>query len=658
MLTRKILLQVTFAVMLCPLMAQQSITSPDGNINTIINTSRQLSIAVFFQDQPLLLPSPINMVIGQKIALGNDLRIAKISRRTVNETIISPVPEKRITIRDEYNELTIRFRQPFSLICRVYNDGLAYRFVTRFKDTIIVQNEVANFTFPPGSSLYYPEVEKRADADSFHTSFESVYQYRPIDSIANNTLFFNPVMVVSPGDRPKMVITESDIEDYPGMFHRGNESNHLQAAFARYPLKETINESEYPQYLVTERAPYIAKTFGSRAFPWRVLAIGVRDADLPGNDIVYRLAAPSRVKDVSWIRPGKGTDEWIIGINLFNVPFKAGINTATYKYYIDFAKRFGFDRIMLDAGWSDYKDLFKINPNIDMDELSAYAAANGVKLSLWTLALTLHRQLDSALLQFKKWGVDYIMTDFMDRDDQRMVNFYYQMAEACARKQIMIMFHGAYKPAGFNRTFPNAITREGVLGAEWNIWSSKATPGHDLLLPFIRMVGGPMDYEPGLLDNATREQFRPISEKVMSMGTRCHQLAMFVVYDNPMQIFSGNPSQGWKEPAFMSLLGSIPSTWDETVIPHGEAGEFIITVRKKGDDWYIGGITNWKERALSLALDFLPPGSYDYTICRDGINANRYPADYIIEKGILTNRFTIPVTMAAGGGYLMVLKKK
>ena len=653
---RTILLPFLLIAFTASSFAQSKLASPNGRITVEITLGKELNYSIQYQGKTILLPSPIDLQLVNHISLAANLKTKKITKRSVTDSILPPVREKRKIIQDRYNELTIRFQQPFSLVFRVYDDGVAYRLKSHFPDSIIIKHEVARFNFPEPGRLYYPEVDKRADADSFHTSFESVYQAGPVDSISPSSLFFNPVLF-APSSGPKIVITESDIEDYPGMFHRGTRSNSLMGVFAPYPLKETMNESEFPQLIVTKRAPYICSTVGTRVFPWRVIAIAEKDTELPGNDIVYRLAAPSRVPDPSWIQPGKGTDEWIIGINLFNIPFKAGLNTATYKYYIDFAKKFGFDRIMLDAGWSDYKDLFKIHPDIDMEELANYAKEQKIRLSLWTLALTLDRQLDSALPKFKQWGVDYIMTDFMDRDDQKMVNFYYRIAEACAKHKMMIMFHGAYKPAGFTRTYPNALTREGVLGSEFNIWSNKADPGHNLLIPFIRMVGGPMDYEPGLLDNATKQQFRPISEKVMSMGTRCHQLAMFVLYDNPMQIFSGNPSQGLLEPEFMQLLGTIPTTWDETIALEGKLGEYLITARKKGDDWFIGGMTNWDKRSLDISLSFLPAGEYSYTQCEDGINADRYPSDYILTDGTKNKNSSIQLNMAPGGGYLLHLKK-
>jgi alpha-glucosidase len=293
-----------------------------------------------------------------------------------------------------------------------------------------------------------------------------------------------------------------------------------------------------------------------------------------------------------------------------------------------------------------------------MDEIARYAKQQGVKLSMWTLAITLERQLEPALEQFNKWGVDFIMTDFMDRDDQKMVNFYFTMAEAAARHKIMIMFHGAFKGAGFTRTWPNALTREAVLGSEYNIWSDKATPEHDLLLPFIRMTGGPMDYEPGILDNATEKTFRPIGEKVMSMGTRCHQAAMFVVYESPITIFSGNPSQGLLEPRFMELLGSIPTVWDTTIVIDGKLGDYIITARKKGSDWFVGAMSDWTARELSIDLSFLDTGNYTAEICEDGINADRYASDYVIRQETVISKTRVPIKMAPGGGFLMRLTKQ
>ncbi len=632
---------------------QTIVSSPDKTVSVTVTGGAKLLLSARHGNHVVLEPSQIGLELA---AVREDWSFRRTSIQEVDELILSPVPEKRKRIADHYRELTIQFRSRFSLQVRVYNDGFAYRFVTSIKDSITVTNELARYAIPGNTYCHGSYVRKRADADIFHTAFEEPYLAAATDSIGNDKLFFSPLLIsFSRGHR--MVVTESDLEDYPGMFLRFGNDRILEGVNAPFPLAVRMTDGEFPQEVVTQRASYIARTRGTRTFPWRVFLLSEKDSDLPGNDLVYRLGSPSRIKDTSWIRPGKGTDEWIIGINLFNVPFKAGVNTATYKYYIDFAKRFGFERIMMDAGWSDYKDLFSINPDIDMETISAYAKQQGVSLSMWTLASTLDRQLEPALEQFKKWGVDFIMTDFMDRDDQKMVNFYHRIAEACARKEIMIMFHGGFKPAGFSRTWPNAVTREGVLGSEYNIWSDKATPNHDLLLPFIRMTAGPMDYEPGLLDNATKETFRPIGGKVMSMGTRMHQAAMFIVYESPIQLFSGNPSQGLLEPDFMKLIGSIPTVWDETIVRDARLGEYIITARKRGEDWYIAGMTNWTARTVSVSFDFLDDLQYSAIVATDGVNADRYASDYHIERKQIDRASRLDISMAPGGGFVIVLSK-
>lgn len=633
------------------------LSSPDQKITIRVFAGTALNYDVLADEKVLISNGVIDMQLYGEVFLSGHLAIKSTNTKTVNETIVAQIPVSRKNIPNHYNELTIQFKNNFSVIFRAYNDGVAYRIATSFKDPITVVNETATFNFNPGAHAWAPVIQKRPDQDVYHTSFEELYPYRLLDSFSKNDFMYSPVLL-NTADDMKVAITESDMDDYPGMFLKGSGSNTLTGAFAAYPNQEKVVEGDYPQKVVTERAEYIAKTKGTRNFPWRVMLIARADKELPTNDLVYRLASPTKIADASWIHPGKCTDEWIIDINLFNVPFKSGINTATYKYYIDFVKRFGFDRIMMDAGWSNTKDLFDINPNLNMDTLAAYAKERGVKLSMWTLAMTLDKQLDSALKQFQQWGVDFIMTDFIDRDDQPAVNFHTRIAQACADAKIMIMFHGSYPPKGFNRTWPNCITKEAVLGSEYNAWSDKPTATHNVTLPFTRMLAGPLDYEPGLLDNATSQQFKPIWGKVMSQTTRCQQLAMFVVYDNPLQIFSGNPSQGLTEPAFMQLLGSIPTTWDTTITTDAAIGKYIITARRHGNDWFIAGITDSTARDITLDLSFLGGGNYAATICKDGINANRNAMDYTIEEKTLTANDKLQIHLAPGGGFLVRLKKE
>lgn len=631
--------------------------SPSNKTCVKVWMAKQLSYSVTHNKKVVIETSVIDLELANGRSLSQNTTVKSSSVKKIVNQIISPVPEKRKIIPDIYNQLLLSFKQPYTVEFRVYDDGVAYRISTAFKDSIIIKNEVAEFNFPGEPLAYFPEIPYKDSLDMFQTSFEDLYVLKKISDFPKTSIAYSPVLIV-PASNPKIALTESSLEDYPGMFFTGTGSSKLKGVFARYPLEEKIAWALYSQRRVAKRADYIAKTKGNRSFPWRVIMISEQDKDLPNNDLVYRLASPSRVTDVSWIKPGNITDEWIINVNLFNVPFKSGVNTASYKYYIDFARRFGFDRIMMDAGWSDNNDLMKVNPDINMDTLVAYAKEKGVKIAMWTLALTLDRQLDSALNQFNKWGVDFIMTDFIDRDDQKAVNFHYRVAKACADHKIMVMYHGSYPPKGFNRTYPNAVAREAVLGSEYNIWSDKVSPDHDVLLPFTRMLAGPLDYEPGILNNVNKKSFRSIEGHVMSQGTRGHQAAMVVVYDSPIQFFSGNPSQGWLEPKYMELLGSIPTTWDETVIVEAKVGEHIITARKNNQNWYAGGITGWKEQDAIVKLNFIDNGTYKATICRDGINADKYGTDYVIESFRVKKNDEVKIHLAPGGGFLLKLEKE
>jgi alpha-glucosidase len=562
------------------------------------------------------------------------------------------VKEKRAIIPDIYNELILEFANHTQVHFRVYDDGVAYRFASVLPGEITIANEEASFNFLPGTIVYYPQVTKRSDADIFHTSFEENYTKAELDTLSDDMFAFTPVLFQHEG-APKILITESDVDDYPGMFLAKGTGTGLTGRFAGYPTKEVESGGGFRQKLVVERAPYIARTKGKRTFPWRIIAIAPSDADLLLNDIVYRLAPDPDFNDYTWIKPGKSTEEWITGSNLCKVDFETGVNTRTYKYYIDFAARFGFEYVMLDAGWSDVNDLFKITPGMDMEEITGYAKKKGIGLILWTQALTMDKQMDEALRQFKKWDIRIVMTDFIDRNDQIAVNFLHRFAHECARQKFMCMIHGAPIPAGFSRTYPNMLARESVLGSEYNAWSSRANPPHDLMLPFIRLVAGPMDYEPGILQNATMEQTVKMGfEKVIAQGTTMHQIAMFVVYESPLQLFSGNLSDAMREPGLMELLGRIPTVWDETVILEAQLGNYVLEARRNGDDWYIAAMNDWTPKAFSVPVNFLKKGRYQVETACDGINAARNPQDYSLNRSEITNNDTLKVKLAPGGGFI------
>jgi len=629
--------------------------SPDSLLRVEVQVKEKISWSLYAGGNLLVNSSSVNLFLKGSKKLTDKLPLSTHKYSESNRSVTVPVPYRKKIIAEHYKQLELNFKEPFSIQFRMYNEGFAYRVGARFKDSITVDNEEALFELDDSAAVWFAQLNKRADQDKYHTSFEAVYSKQKFASIPD-TVFTYPPLTVSLPNGYHLAICDANLYDYPGMFLQKTK-NGFTGSFAPYPLEEVLTGGEYPQLMVSKRENYIAKTAGTRKFPWRAILVEKNEIDLPTNDLLYLLGDPTPLKDVSWIKPAKGTDEWIIGINIFNIPFVAGLNTATYKYYIDFAKRFGFDQVMLDAGWSDVKDLFKINPNIDMEELVAYAKKNNIRLMLWTLCSTLDKQLDSALKQFNKWGVASIMTDFMDRDDQKTVNFYHRVAKSCAENKIAVMFHGAFPPKGFNRTWPNSITHEGVLGSEWNIWSELPTPEHNVAIAYTRMLAGPLDYEPGLLLNAQKDQFRPIGKNPMSMGTRSNQLAMFVVYDSPLQIFSGNISQGLLEPKFMELLGSLPTTWDDTKVLQGKIGEYIVTSRKKGNDWYIAALNNNTPRDILLPLDFLNDGNYKTTICKDGLNAHNYAADYELTENIVQKRDSVKIHLAPGGGFLLRFKK-
>lgn len=627
------------------------ITSPDRKISVLVEVGKSLSYSVRYNGKLLINRSVISLSIQPDINIGKNLIVSDTLTRFVNEKIIPVVKEKKAIILNVYHELLLRFLSQFELHFRVYDDGVAYRFATSLPGEITIIEEEASFSFNRGTIIYYPQVSKRSDADIFHTSFEEQYNKVNLDTLPDNMFAYSPVLL-QPEGLPKVLITESDINDYPGMFLIKGTGSGIKGKLAAYPLKEIVSGSEFRQKQVVERAPFICKTNGPRTFPWRIIAIAPTDAAILTNDIVYRLAPDPDFSDFSWIKPGKSTEEWITGLNLYGVDFEAGLNTETYKYYIDFASRFGFEYVMLDAGWSDVNDLFKISPGMDMEEITRYAKEKGIGLILWTQAMTIEKQMQQALLQFKKWDIKIVMTDFIDRDDQAAINFLHRFATECARNKFMCMIHGAPKPAGFTRTHPNMLTREGLLGSEYNAWSSRATPEHDLMLPFIRMFSGPMDYEPGILQNATQKQPTKMGfEKVIAQGTTMHQIAMFVVFDSPLQLFSGNLSDAVREPELMKFLGKIPTVWDETIIIEAKLGEYIVEARCNGDNWYLAAMNDWTPREFSVSLDFLKRGDYIIETTCDGINATRNPQDYKMKKAEITDKDTITVKLAPGGGY-------
>ncbi|MBI9034229.1 MAG: glycoside hydrolase family 97 protein [Bacteroidales bacterium] len=619
---------------------EYKIASPDSKTEVIINTGKQLTYSVKYNGVELLRPSAISMTIDDDYVLGRDVQVRKLSTRTVDEEVIPVVREKRAIIENHFNEINLQFKGDYGIIFRVYNQGLAYRFTTNFKKEITVYSEEATFNFAKNDSVYFPDVQ------SYFTSFQRYYEYIALDQIGEDKMCITPALV-DVANGPNVLIAEADLDDYPGMFLKGNNNTSLSGDFAPVVL-----EDEAVTDKIIKRADYIAQTSGSREFPWRVVGIAQNDADIINNQMIFLLGKPCQIENTNWIKPGKVAWDWWNANNIYGVDFRAGLNTDTYKYYIDFASEYGIEYIILDEGWSDTYDLTKLNPEVDLEELSKYAKTKNVGLVLWVEWRTFNDHMDYAVDLFNMLDVKGIKVDFMRRDDQFMVNFYHRVAQKCADNHLLVNFHGSYEPTGLRRQFPNVISREGVNGLEQCKWSDRATPEYNVTLPFIRMFAGPMDYTPGAMTNAQKKNFKDIFDRPMGLGTRCHQLAMYVVFESPMQMLADSPSNYYKEPECMEFLSAVPSVWDETVVLNAKIGDYIALARKSGKDWFVGAMTDWDSREMILDFSFLEEGNYQIEIYQDGINVDRCGNDYKKLLKEIDNTQTLKIELKSGGGWV------
>ncbi len=623
------------------------IQSPAENISVLITVSDKVTYSINFEGETIIAPSEINMVINGK-TIGADAKVQKVTKRTGSDILRPVVPRKFSEISDHYNEITLNFRTNYALTFRVYDDGLAYRWETNMKNQIKINSELASFCFTNDYRIWSPQEE------SMFSHQERDYKYLSLSEIDEN-MFSSTAILIDLGDGKKALISEAELKDYPGLFLKGSSSFGLTGKFAPYPKK--TRQTNDRNVMVTEYEEYLAITSGKRNYPWRVIVLTNNDAQLINSEIIYKLSGPLQLTDVSWIKPGKVAWDWWNFNNIYGVDFKAGINTETYKYYIDFASKYNIPYIILDEGWYNLEDILSVTDEIDMDELLRYSKEKNVGIILWTTWKALDDQLDKALDQFEKWGIKGIKVDFMQRDDQWMVNYYYKIAKEAARHKLLVDFHGAYKPTGMHRAYPNVITYEAVKGLENSKWSDQPSPDHNLLTPFIRMVTGPMDYTPGAMLNGTKENFRSIFNQPMSPGTRCHQLAMYVIYESPLQMLADNPSNYYREAECMEFLKEVPVTWEDTKVLHAKTGEYLALARKNAERWYIGAMTNWDSRSLELDMSFLDKGNYEMDIWQDGVNAERYGSDYKKIKLPVSNNSSITIKLASGGGWVAIIRK-
>ena len=631
------------------------LSSPDGTLKVEISAGNELAYQVMHGNDTILSHSNIGLVLENGTIVGKTPRITGERRRKIKDNIESPFYRFKEFVATG-NELDLKLKGGFGIIFRAYNEGVAYRFYTTQSSDIIIKEEQADFNFKEDYTAYLPYTTN--DKKPMAMAYQNVYDIIPL-SKAQPKLAFLPVTVDC--GSVKLTLLESDLEAYPGMFVQSQQGKYgLKGVFAPYPAKTDFYPWRKQEY-VTETTDFISRSRGSRSYPWRVLAITEKDTDMPVNNLVYALASPNRIGDTSWIKTGKVAWDWWNDWNLKGVPFKAGINMDTYKYYIDFASRNGLEFIVLDEGWYDPKsgDMLTVIPELDLTELIAYGKSKGVEIVLWTVFNVLDSQLEAACKKYADMGIKGFKVDFLDRDDQTAVEMVYRIAEMTARYKLTLDLHGIYKPTGINRTYPHIINFESVFGMEEVKWTDikNNMPLYDVTFPYIRMMAGPVDYTPGAMRNATKADWRAMYYTPASMGTRCHQLAAYIVHDSPFTMLCDAPTNYLNEQECVDFIASLPVEVDSTFIASGELGKYIVTVRKKDVNWYIGGMTNWDERDVQLDFSFLPEGmSYTAVLFKDGVNANKQAEDYRKETIRIDKDSRLTLHLASGGGFAMKLE--
>lgn len=631
------------------------LSSPDGTLKVEIGAGNELAYQVMHGNDTILSHSNIGLVLENGTIVGKTPRITGERRRKIKDNIESPFYRFKEFVATG-NELDLKLKGGFGIIFRAYNEGVAYRFYTTQSSDIIIKEEQAEFNFKEDYTAYLPYTTN--DKKPMAMAYQNVYDIIPL-SKAQPKLAFLPVTVDC--GSVKLTLLESDLEAYPGMFVQSQQGKYgLKGVFAPYPAKTDFYPWRKQEY-VTETTDFISRSRGSRSYPWRVLAITEKDTDMPVNNLVYALASPNRIGDTSWIKTGKVAWDWWNDWNLKGVPFKAGINMDTYKYYIDFASRNGLEFIVLDEGWYAPKsgDMLTVIPELDLTELIAYGKSKGVEIVLWTVFNVLDSQLEAACKKYADMGIKGFKVDFLDRDDQTAVEMVYRIAEMTARYKLTLDLHGIYKPTGINRTYPHIINFESVFGMEEVKWTDikNNMPLYDVTFPYIRMMAGPVDYTPGAMRNATKADWRAMYYTPASMGTRCHQLAAYIVHDSPFTMLCDAPTNYLNEQECVDFIASLPVEVDSTFIASGELGKYIVTVRKKDVNWYIGGMTNWDERDVQLDFSFLPEGmSYTAVLFKDGVNANKQAEDYRKETIRIDKDSRLTLHLASGGGFAMKLE--
>lgn len=634
--------------------ASVDVLSPDGKIKMTVEAENALSYSVVYESDTLVSPSKISMSFAGGPVIGKRPIIKYLTRTFGSESINTPF-YRQSEVKGEWNEVAIEFEDDYILRCRAYDSGVAWRFETDFPiDSVTVSGEVAEFLFPHDNMSW---VGYSVGQDPFANAYQNEYSYeRTSDFGKESELAFLP-LATDCGNGLKMLICESDLRSYPGMFLTGTAGGY-KGCFAGLPDSTYIHPLRN-QLKIASRKDVIAETDGSRTYPWRILAISKEDKDLPVNDLVYLLAEPARNEDMTWIRPGQAAWEWWNHYGIVSEGFTPGINDETYKAYIDFASEMGIPYMIIDEGWSAKDDIMKVCDALNIEELVSYASDKGVGIILWAVANVLEEKLEEACAYYSALGVKGFKVDFFDRDDQEAVDMVYDIASATSEYNLVLDLHGIYKPTGLNRTFPHIINFESVFGLEELKWSNPDMPEYDVTFPFIRQVQGPVDYTQGAFHNSSENDFRIDYYNPMSQGTRAHQVAEYIVFDSPLAMLCDSPSKYRDDLECVKFITEIPTVFDRTSIIAGEIGEYIVTAREKDGIWYVGALTDWDRRTVEVPFDFLDPGEeYNVLMLSDTEESSSSPQKYEISGFEIVAGESLRLNLAPGGGAAMIILKK
>ncbi len=633
--------------------------SPDGSMEVIVAVGDRITYRLMVDEKCILDESPVSMTLDDGLIFGKDEPAPRVRRNSSNR-IFHPLNYRKREIKDHYNQMTLDFKG-WELQFRVYDTGVAYRICSKQKHDIRVRSEEVSFRFPDDWMVRVPYVrcdDKENLSAQFHNSFENTYSRHHLSEWEEGRLAFLPLVVEAPHG-VKLCLTESDLQAYPGMYLWNKSQKHeLEGIFAPCPEKIRNGGDDMIHCEVIKTKDHIAETDGHHSFPWRLIVVAREDKELLDNDLVWCLAQPHDPSmDFSWVKPGKVAWDWWCDWNLHDVDFVAGINDQTYFHYIDFAAENDLPYIIMDAGWNVFAsdDLLNVVPEIHLQKIVDYGKDKGVGVILWASFWAFHQDMERYCQYFSEMGVKGFKVDYLDRDDQKMMEFLYESAEIAARHHLVMDYHGTHKPAGLQRTWPNVLNFEGVFGLENMKWSSPDVDQmeYDVTVPYIRMIAGPMDYTPGAMRNASQTCFRPIMNEPMSQGTRCHQLAEYIIFDSPLTMLCDSPSNYRREQECTDFITSIPDTWDETRAVAGEMGEYVVIAKRKGSTWYVAAMTDWKSRSVELDLSFI--GTFDGTVemFMDGPNAWKSGRDYKRKEMKLPPDGKLRIDLAPGGGNVM-----